>query len=556
MFSIPSEKLSKSTSSLLLLLLLGVTSFIYMGALNVPFYLDDVVSIVNNNVLHSGSVESLYQQYGLRLGGYLTFYLNYSIDGKEPYFYHLFNIGIHLANGVFAYLFSLSLLAFIEKRNAIKPIDRRWVALFVAGIWLLHPLNSQPVIYVVQRLAELAALGFFITAFAYFQFRNSTHWSKFFWIVLCVLGLGIGLGAKQNYFTVFVFIFVIEYIFGSATLKQRFNWLAIIGTVIFAILIPFISELLAAIDFRTRENYSIARSEYFYSQLVVLFIYIRKFFLPYDLQLFMEVDIFSKVTWPVFLAFVGHAALISVAYVQRKRLPFVCIGFVLFYSAHLVESSIIPITDFAFEHRTYIPNLGLCFVLFEILRSLVIKIKLSPRNIVTGSSVLFVMLAVVTLTRVAQWQDSKSFFEREVKLSPTSPLANQSYGYELMIRQQYEEAEPYLANAYNYKLERNQLSVSNLNLYMTVLFHLDKYAQANRVANKAMQYIRYAPYRSQILGNMSYGYIKMGMCDFAINIAKRAVDLDPNNRSAKQNYQYCLQAIQAERQGKNLGANK
>ena len=45
-----------------------------------------------------------------------------------------------------------------------------------------------------------------------------------------------------------------------------------------------------------------------------------------------------------------------------RRRPVIAFGILFMYLAHAVESGIIPIPELAFEHRTYLPNLGLCLV--------------------------------------------------------------------------------------------------------------------------------------------------------------------------------------------------
>lgn len=537
-----------SSSASLLSLLLIVTAFVYMNALAVPFYLDDIGSIADNTVLHSGSLSELYWHYGLRTGGYLTFFVNYIIDGVNPYWYHVFNVCLHLVNGIAIFLFSTALIKQLYEKLAIDDQDIKLTSLFVTAVWLLHPLNSQPVIYTVQRLAELAALGFFITGLAYFHGKSAVGWKKLLWGILLLIGLVIGVSSKQNYFTIFVFIFAFEWLFGTAIVQRRFLVISSISLIVFSALIPFLSDFLHKIDLMTRENHAIARSEYFLSQLIILATYIRKFIFPYDMQLFMHTKIFSDVGLTVVIAFLFHCCVIAGSIVYRKKHPLICVGLLLFYCAHLVESSIIPITDFAFEHRTYIPNVGLCFVLFSLGSLLVKRFEISQDISRTAALALIVGLMIMTFIRVEQWKEPLSFFEREVTLSPLSAAANQNYGYELVKAKKYQEAETYLANAYHYKLQRNQISVSSLNLYMTVLFHLEKYSQANKVARNAMKYIQRDVYRSQIMGNMSYGYIKMGMCDFAIGIAKRAIQLNPSNQAAKNNYEYCMQTLRAERQ--------
>jgi hypothetical protein len=65
--------------------------------------------------------------------------------------------------------------------------------------------------------------------------------------------------------------------------------------------------------------------------------------------------------WPV-PAIAWHAALLGFAALYSRRRPLLAFGIVLFYVGHLVESGILML-ETVFEHRLYLPSVGMYFAL-------------------------------------------------------------------------------------------------------------------------------------------------------------------------------------------------
>ena len=145
-----------------LLTILSAVIVAYSPSLFVPFYLDDNDSILHNQALHSDSLDLLIAGgYLSRIVGYASLWGNYQFGQLDPIGYHIFNIMIHLFNVVVVFLLARILIR-SESRNLKSNQHIIW-ALSIACLWALHPLNSQSVIYIVQRLSSLAALFIFIT---------------------------------------------------------------------------------------------------------------------------------------------------------------------------------------------------------------------------------------------------------------------------------------------------------------------------------------------------------------------------------------------------------
>ena len=81
--------------------------------------------------------------------------MNYRLGGRNPAGYHLFNLIVHLANALGIYLLVRLLCA--GKSDLSNMMIRRWLPFTAAGIFALHPIQSQAVNYIYQRSTLLAA---------------------------------------------------------------------------------------------------------------------------------------------------------------------------------------------------------------------------------------------------------------------------------------------------------------------------------------------------------------------------------------------------------------
>lgn len=538
-----------STKSVLLTLFAIViaTAVAYYPSLNVPFYLDDRDSIVTNTFVHASTLDPLWQSWlRSRMVGYVTLWANYRISGLDPFAYHIVNIIIHLINGLLVFILSYMLFERCKSKSLSSysglTADSRFWALLVTAIWTLHPLNSQVVIYVVQRLAGIVTLFYLLSIIFYIKAREakSINQAALYGalVLLCVI---FGFHSKQNYVTVAVFLYCWELYTARATVRRFLLQLTGLGVVGLLLISPFITEFWLALDKFTREPEAGSRAHYLYTQMIILWDYFLRFFYPLNLQLDIEVMRKNSFDVVVGLTMLAHVALLTLAYRLRAMLPLFFVGVIFYYSSHLVESFIIPIRDDAFEHRTYIANVGLTLALVGLLqfywhRS---KRKLSQRALIGSAALLSVLFSVLIFLRAMLWQDPEAFYANEVRLSPNHPRANASYGNELMKVEKYTEAEPYLKKSVDMNMADNRITASGLIAYMTVLYQQKKYQEASHIVMTGLKHIKRPSERSMLLSNLAVGYIYMGYCDFALGLLNTAINLDPSNEDAKSNMAYC-----------------
>ncbi len=135
---------------------------VYSNTFHAGFQFDDLINIVDNYKLRS--LDNFYSILKSNRGiTFLTFALNYAFGGLDVFGYHLINTLIHITNSILAYFLVLRTL---ERVSDDQGWTRR-LAFFSALLFAVHPLQTQAVTYIVQRMESLASL-FYLAAILFF----------------------------------------------------------------------------------------------------------------------------------------------------------------------------------------------------------------------------------------------------------------------------------------------------------------------------------------------------------------------------------------------------
>ena len=249
---VPSIKYGPKRQTLLLSLLAIVVILIYADTLTSPFIFDDLPNIFHNPHIRipALSFENLawagfQSPEARRPVANISFALNHYFNGYNPVGYHVVNILIHLACGIFLYFLVNATLQTPALRSRYEKLG--WIPFFTAFIWMVHPLQTQSVTYVVQRMNSMAAMFYVLSMLFYVKFRMSTvarmKWTMF---AGCVLAAILAFGTKEITATLPVFILLYEWYFFQKLGRQwaRRNFL-LFG----AVCLLFIIIALVYLDF-------------------------------------------------------------------------------------------------------------------------------------------------------------------------------------------------------------------------------------------------------------------------------------------------------------------
>ena len=151
---------------------LFLTNFIvYSGSFNVPFQFDD-----HNQISFRESVHSLdyfknidnWLKINERPFSFFTIAINYALHGEKVFGYHLFNLLVHILTGFFLFIF----LGRIFKTTSENK-NYSWLIFIISLYFLLQPVQTQSVTYIIQRMSAMAGLFLIISALLYFIGRTS-----------------------------------------------------------------------------------------------------------------------------------------------------------------------------------------------------------------------------------------------------------------------------------------------------------------------------------------------------------------------------------------------
>lgn len=359
-------------SSLYWMIGLGVLGgLLYGQSLDDPFHFDDNTSLIDNPLLRAGS--SLTNFKVSRYVGQLTFAFNSKLGGLEPFGYHLVNLEIHFANA-FLVFFLLSLLWKTPALLAAVPLGTpgrlRSVSFFAAAgsaLFLVHPIQSQAVAYVSQRVTALACFFFLATVLAYLQARLSPSTGRrLTWYAVALACTVLAMKTKEHTFTLpFALVLVELALFWPE--KDR-RWVQLLP---FLLTLPIIPLSMNAVltpegSVLPRETAALGRVDYLLSQFPVIVTYLRLVVLPVGQNLDHDPTVYRSLWAPAVLLsllLLLSIGALAIASLRRPKYRLAGLGLLWFFLTLSVESSIIPIADLMYEHRVYLPLVGLIMAL-------------------------------------------------------------------------------------------------------------------------------------------------------------------------------------------------
>ena len=194
-------------------LLLVLILLIYSNTFNAAWQMDDHPNITDNHRLHitelnhDNILTSLFanpraSKFGelYRPVACLSFGLNWYFGKDHVFGYHLVNIMVHFIVALLLYLTIRAL--FDSPRLKGRYVGRRHViALLTAVIWAAHPIQTQAVTYIVQRMASLAALFYVLGIYLFLKGRLSGNLKRqYIYYLACLVSWLAACLSKENAF--------------------------------------------------------------------------------------------------------------------------------------------------------------------------------------------------------------------------------------------------------------------------------------------------------------------------------------------------------------------
>ncbi|MGB2985459.1 MAG: tetratricopeptide repeat protein [Phycisphaerae bacterium] len=333
---------------------------VYANSFSGEFLLDDQREITKSEKIHHLWPPWDIVARGRRPVVDLSLAANYAIGGLNVWGYHAFNLAVHI-------LAALTVFGIVRRTLLRKGFRDRheagssWFALVVALIWVVHPLQTQSVTYIIQRAESLMGLFYLVTVYCVARVADSSRGR--WWCAAAVAACALGMGSKAVMVSAPLVVLLYDRIFIAGSLAQilRRRWglyLGLAGTWSVLVVCGIVGGVLstsvrgtATVGFSFK---GITPIEYALTQPGVILHYLRLAVWPYPLcfdYVWSVARTFGAVVPPALVVIALLGATLW-AFWRKPRLGFVGAWFFLILSP---TSSFIPIKDPLFEHRMYLP---------------------------------------------------------------------------------------------------------------------------------------------------------------------------------------------------------
>jgi protein O-mannosyl-transferase len=449
---LPSIRAQKIYCSIALALI-GI--LVYGNHLQNTFQFDSVAYIKNNLSLKNPesmlTLQFWISQFFARGLLSITMALNAHLDELRPFGYHVLNLALHIFNTIIIFhIFKKALFHF--KNNGSE--NNAAISFFAAAIFLVHPIQTESVIYIISR-SEVLASTFYLLGFLLFQNYLDLHKSpsllkKLILPLVILLLIVVGFSVKQTLatFPLIIFLYYISVCpLDSPVIKFILKWKWQIVTAVLIFLSLLLYKLLSDETFLigpSNPHEMVGREKYMLSQpAVIVFYYLHKILFPINLNVDPDVEVVTHFFSFSFIASMMMIAFIAYYLFKQKAWRFYIFFFSWFFIVLSPSSSIVTLHDLAAEHRVYLALPGVIFILsyglFDILKN-------QKSGILISCGLIF-FLGALNIERNRVWKNELSLWQDTYKKSPVKlrPLINLARAHSIEGNNQnavryYEEA--------------------------------------------------------------------------------------------------------------------
>lgn len=306
---------------------------------------------------------------------YLSFALQADSWPDVPGDFRLVNIILHLVNAYLVYLFCHLCRPFL---NLSTP-GQRWFAVVTAGLWLILPLHSTAVFYIVQRMTLMSAtftlLGLTGFVYAYRRVLDGRRIALAWMLGAAAISMGYLLGvlAKENGILLGIYILCTYYCFlllqkpESATHPSRAIHYSILVVSGLPILTTVVYLFWGNRYMHAYVHRDFSPAERLLTETRILWEYVQVVFFPTTstINLFNDgTEISKSLTKPIgtLLSLLAWMVVVVTPFFAGPYASAILFGVFWFIGGHLLESTILGL-ELNFYHRNYLPSLGLIFSL-------------------------------------------------------------------------------------------------------------------------------------------------------------------------------------------------
>ncbi|WP_133856297.1 tetratricopeptide repeat protein [Comamonas sp. JUb58] len=454
--------LKKNLLSALLILVLLLCLVVYWPGLAGGFLFDDDPNLsplgAQGGIIDWGSFRSfVFNGFSGPLGRPIALG-SFVLDGQNwptaarPF--KLTNLWIHILTGVALGWATLNLL----RVWGVEEGKSRWGALLNMAMWLLHPYMVSTTLYVVQRMAQLAAMFMFAGLAGYLHGRIVLAQGRvktgYLWMSgSLILGTLLAAFSKENGLLLPLLVVTVEFCQPRLDSSLAFKRVSLIWQVCFLWLpsLAVCGALLREINFDPNAwpTRLFNQQQRLLTEPRIIWEYLYHLYVPRieGRGLFQDGYVISTGWLHPASTWVSVVALLVVItgaiWVRHKRPcgPYIALAVLFFFAAHLMESSVIGL-ELYFEHRNYV---AAAFLFLPLAMALLWLVQTKSRA-AGGAAIAMVLVLLTGMTweRAKLWSNTEALQDYWAVATPNSPRAQHHLAMRLLQRGEVSEAVAFL----------------------------------------------------------------------------------------------------------------
>jgi len=525
-------------SALWAVVLLAATAAAYRSGLDTPFLLDDPINITRNALIQRPlSLAALLSDPRAVVTASLRW--NYLAGGVAVGGYHVLNVCAHALTGLLVFVLAWATLN-LEVFRGRYAGSAEHLAGVVALVFLLHPMQTESVTYVIQRAEIFAAAGLVGALLALVAMKDGISPGS---MALLAAACVFGVYSKPSFVVVPALLLVYDACLLShgnvATALRR--WPAYLLATVAAAATLALTKWSGGFAGNTAgfDVEGITPTDYLSAQFGVIVHYLRVALWPNDLCF----DCGYRGPWPVLPTVLSDSVLLPAAILAvlaaaslalRRRHP--PLPFAVFASAVVLSptSSIVPLADFYVEHRMYLPIAFLALALVPALHDLAaaaasrlaIPAQVLRVALVGAAAATVLALAGATMDRNELLSDPVALMEDSLEHAP-----------------QNERVHYNLANAYK-RLGRLDDAIPHYEAAIRLLPNVVRsyqnlgslYLEQGKVEEALRVYLAGADARPEVAmahRNVASAYLRLGRAEEALAAAERSLKIEAGNANGR-----------------------
>ena len=503
-------------------ILLLISFIVFSPALSNEFVnWDDFAYIVDNPLIRDLSFKNIAHVFNFQthvVGNYhpltvLTYMIEYKFVGLKPMLYHFDNLLLHLLNIV--------LVAAI----VWKLSKHYWTTVIAAALFALHPMHVESVVWAAERKDVLYTLFFLLSIYTYLKYL-ATEKKQIVFFIACLLFFLLSILSKGQAVVLPMVLVLIDYWYSRGISKKT-----ILEKIPFFALSLFFGLLAtqAQASSLTAERLQIfGLTDRIFFAAYNLLAYPFKLIYPFELACFYGYPLKSEMTM-YYLALPAILLLLGFIFWKFRKDKVILFGLLFFLFTISIVIQLLPIGNAIIADRyTYVPYIGLFFMIGELINRFIQKNQRAKANVLTAIVIILFVFAIKSYAQSLTWKSSETIWLQVLKVNPKEPIAQNNIGAYYLGKGQTDKALKHLLDGVTNGDNYQELFKMYNNLG-SAYKNMNQFDQAVLAYNKA---IELQPGFPDAIFGRGLTYTDLKKYDAAIADFTTILKEDPNNANA------------------------